>query len=262
MGRHVQTLHSPTQVVRELWVEMKETVRKLDHIEHILLRPDTYVGSTSKVTEEAWVVGAEGTFLDRQVLTYSPALLKIFDELLVNAIDRNALYPKDVNTIAVSVDDSTGAITVENNGPLGGLAVEIHATHGIYNPELIFGHLMTSTNYDDSVKRIVGGRNGYGAKLCNVYSRQFSIKVKDHVNKKTYNQHWTENMRSCMKPNIRSFSGATSSVAVTFIPDWTRFGMSGLDADFVNIIRKRCWTPPCARARIAKSSGRVKSWSE
>ena len=100
---------------------MKETVRKLDHIEHILLRPDTYVGSTSKVTEEAWVVNAEGTSLDRQVLTYSPALLKIFDELLVNAIDRNALHPKDVNTISVSVDHGTGAITVENNGPLGGL---------------------------------------------------------------------------------------------------------------------------------------------
>jgi len=220
---------------------MKETVRKLDHIEHILLRPDTYVGSTSKVTEEAWVVGAEGTSLDRQVLTYSPALLKIFDELLVNAIDRNALYPKDVNTIAVSVDDSTGAITVENNGPLGGLAAEIHETHGVYNPELIFGHLMTSTNYDDSVKRIVGGRNGYGAKLCNVYSKQFSIKIKDHVNKKTYNQHWTENMRSCMKPSIRSFSGATSSVSVTFIPDWTRFGMSGLEKDFIQIVKKRCW---------------------
>ena len=74
---------------------------------------------------------------------------------------------------AVSVDKETGEVTIENNGPLGGISVRMHEKEGIWNPELVFGHLLTSTNYDDNQKRIVGGRNGYGAKLTNIYSSEF-----------------------------------------------------------------------------------------
>jgi len=52
---------------------------------------------------------------------------------------------------------------VLNNGK--GIPIEIHKEHGVYVPELIFGHMMTSSNYDESEKKTTGGRNGYGAKL-------------------------------------------------------------------------------------------------
>ena len=96
-------------------------------------------------------------------------------------------------------------------------AVKMHEKEGLWNPELTFGHLLTSTNYDDTQKRVVGGRNGYGAKLTNVYSTNFSIKIKDGENKCIYTQEWSDNMKTCGTPKIKKYSSATSSVSITFV---------------------------------------------
>ena len=217
-----------------------ETVQKLTHLQHVLQRPDSYIGSTQPVAESIWILDREE--FKRSVVVYSPGLLKIFDEILVNAIDRNSVFPKDVTRIIVDVNAGEGSITITNNGPLGGLAVQKHHSENCYNPELVFGHLLTSTNYDDSKKRTVGGRNGYGAKLANIYSRQFGIVVKDGVNKLQYTQYWTHNMSACSPPKIKKYTPQQSSVSVTFTPDYARFGMpDGIDTHFIQILRKRVW---------------------
>ena len=98
---------------------------------------------------------------------------------------------------------------------------------------------------------IVGGRNGYGAKLTNIYSSDFSIVIKDHENKQTYTQKWSKNMTVCEPPKIKKHSGATSSVSVTFVPDWRRFGLSKMENAIYKIFQKRVWdanictTPNC-----------------
>ena len=216
-----------------------ESVQKLTHIEHVLKRPDSYVGPVELGTEPYWILNGEK--FEKKNLKYSPALLKIFDEILVNAIDRNSLHPKQVNSISVAIDKESGSVTIENNGPLGGISVKMHEKEGLWNPELVFGHLLTSTNYDDSQKRIVGGRNGYGAKLANIYSTDFSIMIKDHETKQTYTQSWSKNMTVCDPPKIKKHSGSTSSVAITFTPEWKRFGMSKMDDTIYNIFQKRVW---------------------
>ena len=216
-----------------------ESVQKLTHIEHILKRPDSYVGPVELGTEPYWIL--DGSTFTKKNLKYSPALLKIFDEILVNAIDRNSLHPKQVSSISVAIDKESGSVTIENNGPLGGISVKMHEKEGLWNPELVFGHLLTSTNYDDSQKRIVGGRNGYGAKLANIYSTDFSIVIKDHETKQTYTQSWSKNMTVCDPPKIKKHSGATSSVAITFTPEWKRFGMSKMDDTIYSIFQKRVW---------------------
>ena len=132
---------------------MSEQIEKLSHIEHILKRPDSYVGPTSKTCEPYWVL--DGTKFVQKSLTYSPALLKIFDEILVNAIDRNSMYPNEVKSISVLFDPVSGLVSIENSGPLGGISVKQHPTEKIWNPELTFGHLLTSTNYNDVQKRTV-----------------------------------------------------------------------------------------------------------
>ena len=218
-----------------------ESIQKLTHIEHILKRPDSYVGPVEIGTENYWVLDDENKKFEKKNIKYSPALLKIFDEILVNAIDRNSLHPKNVNSISVSVDKDTGSISIENNGPLGGIGVRMHEKEGIWNPELTFGHLLTSTNYDDTQKRIVGGRNGYGAKLTNIYSTSFSIIIKDHEAKQMYTQQWSNNMTTCEEPKIKKHSGTTSSVSITFTPDWKRFGMSSMDLGIYKIFEKRVW---------------------
>jgi DNA topoisomerase II len=216
-----------------------ESVQKLTHIEHVLKRPDSYVGPVELGTEPYWIL--DGSTFTKKNLKYSPALLKIFDEILVNAIDRNSLHSKNVNSISVAIDKESGSVTIENNGPLGGISVKMHEKEGIWNPELVFGHLLTSTNYDDTQKRIVGGRNGYGAKLANIYSTDFSIMIKDHETKQTYTQSWSKNMTVCDPPKIKKHSGATSSVAITFTPEWKRFGMSKMDDTIYSIFQKRVW---------------------
>ena len=216
-----------------------ESVQKLTHIEHILKRPDSYVGPVELGTEPYWILNGEK--FSKKNLKYSPALLKIFDEILVNAIDRNSLHPKQVSSISVSIDKDVGSVTIENNGPLGGISVRMHEKEGLWNPELVFGHLLTSTNYDDTQKRIVGGRNGYGAKLANIYSTDFSVIIKDHETKQTYTQKWSKNMTVCDPPKIKKHSGATSSVSITFTPEWKRFGMSKMDDTIYNIFQKRVW---------------------
>ncbi|QIG59565.1 hypothetical protein [Dishui Lake phycodnavirus 2] len=214
-------------------------IQKLTHIEHILKRPDSYVGPVEQHKEQYWVL--EGNAFVKKYVQYSPALLKIFDEILVNAIDRNSLFPKEVSNILVELDKSSGSITVSNNGPLGGIAVAQHPTEGCWNPELTFGHLLTSTNFDDTQKRIVGGRNGYGAKLANIYSSKFEITIKDGENKLLYTQSWSDNMTKCNPPKMKKFAGATSVVSITFVPDWKRFGMSGMTDDIYEIFQKRVW---------------------
>jgi DNA topoisomerase-2 len=216
-----------------------ESVQKLTHIEHVLKRPDSYVGPVELGTEPYWIL--DGDKFSKKNLKYSPALLKIFDEILVNAIDRNSLHPKQVNSISVAIDKVSGSVTIENNGPLGGIGVRMHEKEGLWNPELVFGHLLTSTNYDDTQKRIVGGRNGYGAKLANIYSTEFSVAIKDHETKQTYTQKWSKNMTVCDPPKIKKHSGATSSVSITFTPEWKRFGMSKMDDTIYSIFQKRVW---------------------
>jgi DNA topoisomerase-2 len=59
-------------------------------------------------------------------------------------------------------------------------------------PELIFGHLLTSSNYDDSIKKVTGGRNGFGAKLTNIFSKQFTLETADK--NKVFRMTWSDNM--------------------------------------------------------------------
>ena len=77
--------------------------------------------------------------------------------------DQHALHPQDTTKIDVKVDMESGEISVSNNGQ--GIPITMHDTEKVYIPELIFGTLLTSSNYDDSEDRTTGGRNGYGAKL-------------------------------------------------------------------------------------------------
>ena len=216
-----------------------ESVQKLTHIEHVLKRPDSYVGPVDAVREPYWVLNGEK--FKRTTTKYSPALLKIFDEILVNAIDRNSMHPKQVSSISVNIDDTVGMITVDNNGPLGGLTIRKNEKEDVWNPELVFGHLLTSTNYDDNQKRVCGGRNGYGAKLANIYSKWFSVIIKDPGTKQEYHQEWFDNMSTCYVPKIKKFNGATASVSISFKPDWSRFGMKDMENGIYKIMEKRVW---------------------
>lgn len=165
---------------------IEEMYQKKSQLEHILLRPDTYIGSIEKHTQSLWVYEPDRGMVHRPV-TFVPGLYKIFDEILVNAADNKQRDPK-MDSLKVVIDVEENRISVQNNGD--GVPVEIHQEEKVYVPELIFGHLLTSSNYDDTVKKTTGGRNGYGAKLTNIFSTEFVIETADGKRLKKYKQVW------------------------------------------------------------------------
>ena len=203
--------------------------KKLTHVEHILKRPDSYVGTIVPEIEHHWIL-RDNKFVLRPI-RISPGLLKIFDEVLVNALDQATLHPKKVTRIKISLGET---ITIENNGP--SIPIERHAETGVWTPELIFGHLLTSSNYNDDEERVVGGRNGYGAKLTNVFSKWFKLTV---INEgQSYTQIWKNNMQECSAPIIEKTSGR-NKVCIEFTPDWSRFGVTF--AEMKPVLEKRMW---------------------
>jgi DNA topoisomerase-2 len=210
--------------------------QKKTQLEHILLRPDTFVGSVESVTEKLWVKDPHGPSLVQREVTFVPGLYKIVDEIIVNALDNRQRDPS-MDRLDVVCDQATGLISVLNNGK--GIPVEIHKEEKIYIPELIFGHLLTGSNYDDSEERVTGGRNGFGAKLTNIFSTEFTVETADSERARKFVQTFRNNMSTKTEPKVTAFSGGSDYTKVSFRPDLARFGMQRLDDDIAALIAKR-----------------------
>jgi DNA topoisomerase II len=140
-----------------------------------------------------------------------------------------------MDSLKVTIDVEEGTISVYNNGK--GIPIEIHSKEKIYIPELVFGHLLSGSNYDDDEKKLTGGRNGYGAKLANIYSREFTVETADK--KQKYKQTWTNNMGKVGKAKITN--SAQEFTKVVFKPDFQRFGMDGIDDDTLALLKRRVY---------------------
>ncbi|ESR52319.1 hypothetical protein CICLE_v10030505mg [Citrus x clementina] len=215
---------------------IEEMYQKKSQLEHILLRPDTYIGSIEKHTQALWIYEEESKTMIHRTISYVPGLYKIFDEILVNAADNKQRDPK-MDAVKVVIDQEHDLISVYNSGD--GVPVEIHQEEGVYVPELIFGHLLTSSNYDDNVKKTTGGRNGYGAKLTNIFSTEFIIETADGKRLKKYKQVFTNNMGKKSEPNISKCKEGDNWTKVSFKPDLAKFNMTHLEDDVVALMKKR-----------------------
>jgi len=215
---------------------IEETYQKLSQLEHVLLRPDTYIGSTEKQELALWV--HDGEKMVHRNVNIAPGIYKLYDEILVNAADNKVRDPT-MNSLKVEIDVDNKTIKVVNNG--AGVPVEVHKTEGIYVPELIFGNLLTSSNYNDTEKKVTGGRNGYGAKLANIFSTKFVVETCDGKRKKRYKQVFENNMTVKNEPVITACKATDNWTSITFAPDLSRFGMEELDEDLVSLFRKRVY---------------------
>jgi len=227
---------------------IEQIYQKKTQLEHILLRPDTYVGSSEAQLQELWVFDSVQSRMVYRKINFVPALYKIFDEILVNAADNLMRDPEGMDAIKVDIDQKAGTISIWNNGR--GLPVVMHQTEKVYVPEMVFGHLLTSDNYDDAQCKVVGGRNGYGAKLANVFSLEFVVETCDGKNK--FSQVYTKNMSSKSKPDIKP-TKEKSFTCIRFTPDLAKFGMTRLDDDIVSLMTKRVYDiagSTCEKCRV------------
>uniref|UniRef100_A0A8C1ZCY1 DNA topoisomerase 2 n=1 Tax=Cyprinus carpio TaxID=7962 RepID=A0A8C1ZCY1_CYPCA len=217
-------------------MSVERIYQKKTQLEHILLRPDTYIGSVEPVTQQMWVFDEE-IGMNLREITFVPGLYKIFDEILVNAAD-NKQRDKNMSTIKITIDPESNTIAVWNNGK--GIPVVEHKDEKMYVPALIFGHLLTSSNYNDNEKKVTGGRNGYGAKLCNIFSTKFTVETACKEYKLSFKQTWQNNMGKTSEAKIKKFDGEDYT-CVTFQPDLAKFKMEKLDKDIVALLTRRAY---------------------
>ena len=219
--------------------------QKMTDLEHILKKPDTYIGSIqltecTEYTALSAATGsgtsaAEGVNIGLATFTHIPALYKLVDEGLVNMRDhviRQAQAIKDgkpdalpVTCIEVEVDAATGIVTMTNDG--NGIDIAQHPEHKMWIPEMIFGHLRTSTNYaEDKKEKIVGGKNGFGFKLVLVWSTWGSVETVDHVRGLKYVQEFKNNLTEICAPKITKCASKKPYTRISFRPDYARLGIA------------------------------------
>ena len=218
-------------------MEIEKKYKKMDQIEHILKRPGMYIGGIEEKEESSWIVNQDNK-MEKRTIKYSPGIYKIFDEIITNSLDET-FRGRNVNLIMVNYDQKSGWISVCNDGI--GIDVVVHPKYKIYVPELIFGHLLTSTNYDDSEKRLVAGVHGLGAKLTAIFSKEFVIEIGDTVNKKAYKQVFKNSLSEKSKPKVTTYNKSTGYVKISFLPDYKYFKYSGMTDDLTYLIRKRTY---------------------
>jgi len=222
--------------------------------QHILDNPDTYIGSVEEVDSDVWIINdtapsdnVAGCKIIEKNIKYIPGLFKLFDEGIVNCRDHvvrmnQAVKDKVPNALPVSCIDisiqSDGTIVMINDG--NGIDVAEHPEYKIWIPELIFGHLRTSTNYDKTEKKIVGGKNGFGFKLVLIWSTFGSIETIDHVRGLKYTQEFKNNLDEICKPVITKCK-TKPYTKITFKPDYKRLGIQGLTPDLIALLKKRVY---------------------
>ncbi|KAG5443900.1 DNA topoisomerase 2-alpha, variant 2 [Clonorchis sinensis] len=238
-GDNAETLaaHNSSAHPQNKRLSVERIYQKKTQLEHILLRPDSYIGSTERNVQSMWVMDEEKQCMVYRDILFSPGLYKIFDEILVNAADNKVRDPT-MTCVKVDIEPEQNMIKIWNNGK--GIPVVQHKVENVYVPTLIFGHLLTSSNYDDTERKVTGGRNGYGAKLCNIFSKKFIVETSSKDYKKSFRQVWTDNMTKTSDPKISPDKG-DDFTCITFYPDLQRFGMTELDSDTVALFVRRAY---------------------
>jgi DNA topoisomerase-2 len=233
--------------------------QKMTDKEHILKKPDTYIGSTDMTESEMFVwesssissaaSSSEANGIVLRKIQYIPGLYKLFDEGAVNGRDhvvRQAQAIADakpgalpVTCIEFEISDD-GIISITNDG--NGIDVAQHPEHKLWIPEMIFGHLRTSTNYDENKKeKIVGGKNGFGFKLVLIWSSWGRIETVDHIRGLKYIQEFKNNLDEICPPKITKCTTTKPYTKVSFRPDYARFGIQGLSPDMRALFEKRIY---------------------
>lgn len=216
---------------------IEETYTMMTQIEHVLKRPGMYIGSTSKQTSSEWVFDFNTSKIVKKQVTFTPGFLKIFDEIITNAID-HSVRDNTVSKIHVNISQETGEISVKNDGQ--GIPVVIHQEHKVYVPELIFSNMLSGSNFDDNLENTGAGTNGLGSKAVVIFSKKFKIETVNTVNKLKFSQTFSENLSVKSKPKVSENSGK-SYTKVTFTPDFEKFQMNGIDNDTYSLITRRVY---------------------
>lgn len=211
--------------------KIEKIYRKLSEVEHVLKRPGRYLGTIS--TTPSYTYGFdENKNVKWKEYSYSPAFLKLFDEIISNSADFSKREEgKHLNKIEVQIDKATGEISVFDNG---GIPVVKHTEYNQYVPDMIFGELRSGSNFDDEEESTGTGQNGEGSTLTNIFSSKFTVDTADGKNR--FLCTYYNNMSSKDTPNITKCK--KSYTKISYIPDYEKLGMT-MDDDHYDMLLRR-----------------------
>jgi DNA gyrase/topoisomerase IV subunit B len=206
-----------------------QEIIQLSDRDHIILRPNLYLGAVDETTSNEFVL-TDGKLIKKEI-TYVPGLLKIINEILDNSIDE-AVRTQYQHGTRIKVDIKDGEVTIEDNGR--GIPVKKAKGSNQYMPVLAFCEARAGSNFKDDEGRETIGMNGVGAALTNVYSTKFSVETADGKNKLILT--CTDNL-STEDYTVRKSSA--SFTRVKFTPDYPRFGVDTLGENHIAMLHQR-----------------------
>ena len=195
-----------------------------------------YIGNVELKETEDYGADEETYKITKKTICSSPGILRIFVEILSNAIDNNQ-RSREANIastyIKIFVNKETGETSIVNDGDF--IPIEMNLQEKMYNHTLIFGNLLSGSNFDDeNQERLLSGLNGIGGKCTNIFSKQFTVNAVDPTNKLSFEQTWTNNMKNPNEPIIKSTKLIKAFTNITYFPDFARFGLEGYTDDIVS----------------------------
>lgn len=226
--------------------KLEQVYDKLSQLEHVLKRPNVYIGSITTEDYETYVWDNKSNRIVKKTIGFNAGLDRIFEEIILNAADQVIRAREDtsrtpVKRIDVNFDKVKHMITIRNDGD--GIPVQKHSVHKQYIPEMLFSELNSSSNYDDTGERLVSGVNGMGAKLTVIFSKFFEIETignDENGKSKKFTMTLKNNMSEKKVEKIVS-STKKQYTEVKFIPDLERFKMKDISQDMYDYMKKRVY---------------------
>lgn len=221
---------------------MSERYKKLSLREQILLRPDTYIGAVTPEEIETFTWDSIDSVFKQETVQYSRGLMRLFEEIYENAMDQvvrstdltSSQISRKGGTTRIDISFADGMISVKNNTGVENIPIQLNK-EGVYYPQMIFCELLTSSNYNDNEKRLTAGRNGYGAKLTNIFSKKFIIDVV--TNGKHYHQECRDHMSVIDAPIVKT-TKERNYTQITFLPDYEYFKID--PSAMLGVFYKKC----------------------
>jgi len=191
-----------------------------------------YVGSVLDKRDLLWLPTGDSR-MEQKEITYNPGILKLFDEIVLNACD-HFIETREVTKIDIVVNREENYLSVLNNGP--GIPITIHEKEGVYIPQLIFTQFLTSSNYDDTKVRLKSGLNGLGAKITSAFSSKFIIETQ--WGGQYYKQTYLNNLSKIKEPKIKK-KRALDFTKITWWPDLERMGVKEITRGTFKVLERR-----------------------
>ena len=197
---------------------MSTNYQVLSDCEHILLRKPMYMGEYKTVEKTVYTCTIDSQtdklVVKKEKLKVSPGLMKLFDEVAMNAVDHIKYSGKGMKKVTyIDFTYNETGISCKNDGKP--LPIELYENTGKYIPEVLFTQPRSGSNF--TKKTEAAGQNGIGVKLVTILSKEVKLDISDGKN--VYKQTILNNNRNIYKPVITKASDKERYVKYAFLPD-------------------------------------------